>query len=332
MATLDLVIDLGTSNTTIFQKGVGIVLKEPTVAVVAKGKSYSLKFSGLKAKTLNGKLVSNNQMLCPVKEGAIINPEIAALLIEDYMRKILPDSYLYTRINALVPVPCGLTLAERRFVETTFQKARINDVTIIDSPLCAYQSAGRISELVVDIGGGTTEVACVGQGGIINGCSLNIAGDALSLAISEMIERKYLLSIGIFDAEKLKHQIASLYENDMATGEITGRDLTNGYPKSSQITASDIREAIIPLVDKIIEVIKTMINLVPPEVSADLYKKGIAILGGTAQLPGLAEYISSKINMQTTVVTDPSNAVCSGAGRLLDNKKMLADLLSLKSI
>lgn len=332
MLGCELVIDVGSSFVTVYQKGLGIVLKEPSVAiVVANGKKTVMKAVGTKARKLIGKTVGVEQIVYPFKEGAVVNGDVALLMMKDFVSRVVPEGVFKQKITALIPVCCGLSLAERRAYDTLFSKLGFSESIVVDSPNTVARLIPENSGLVINVGASVTEFAIVASTGIINGCSLNIAGDNFTDAVLEYLEESCALKVGFYTAERIKHTIMSLYPSDTSMCEVTGRDYL-GSPKTVTLHASDLYPAASKLCDNIVEVARTMLSYLPPEMTEDVINKGIFIYGGSAELPGLKEYLEKNLSLTVNVIPDCSNAVATGGAKLLADRAALNEILDLKNL
>lgn len=331
MAIIDLGIDMGSCNTTIYQQGFGVVLKEPTAVAIRKERKAEVIASGAKAKKLLGKVSANTQVIFPVRDGVIINTEAATLLLKKFIARLLPEAVVKPRIRALASIPCGLSLAERKAYETVMQKAGINEVTFIETPVA-------ISRLVPDggifviMGGGVTDVALVSNNEIIDGASVNIAGEAINNAITDFLYEKQNVKIGQATTEKIKLAIASLYANDTSNIEVIGRDAETGGQRSFLITAKEVCDLIEPLLKKITDMIAAMVTYAPTDVSETMTERGIYICGGSATLPGLCEYVANLTKLKVTLLEDAPSSVITAIGTLVNERDKLAEFLKLSKI
>ncbi len=331
MAIIDLAIDMGSCNTTIYQQGYGIVLKEPTAVAIRKERKAEVVASGTKAKRLLGKVSANTQVIFPVRDGVIINTEAATLLLKKFLSRLMPDIVVKPRIRALVSISCGLSLAERKAYETVMQKAGINEITFIESPIAISRLIPEGGVFVV-MGGGVTDVALVSNNEIIDGASVNIAGDAINNAISDFLYEKQNVKIGQATTEKIKIAIASLYANDTANIEVIGRDADTGAQRSFLITAKEVCDLIEPLLKKITDMVAAMITYAPTEVSEYMTERGIYVCGGSSLLPGLCEYMANLTKLKVTLLDDAQSCVINALGTLVNEREKLADFLKLSKI
>ena len=332
MLNCELVVDAGSGYVTIYQKGLGVVLKEPAIAIVVPGaKKLSLKAAGTKAKKLIGKTVGLEQVVYPFKAGSIVNHEVALLMMKDFVARIADGGALRHKITALIPVCSGLSLAERRAYETLFSRLGFSEVILVDSPNTAARLIPENSGLVINVGSSVTEFAIVAQTGIINGCSVDLAGDEYTQLVLEHLEQTCGLKVGFFTAERIKHTIMSLYPGDTSLCEVTGRDYL-GSPKTITLHSGDLYDKAAALTDNIVEVTRTMLSYLPPEMTEDVINKGIYLYGGSAELAGLKEYLEKALSLTVNVLPDPSNVVVTGGAKLLSARDVLGDILDLKNL
>lgn len=331
MSVIELAIDIGTSYITIFQRGKGVVFKEPTVAIGAKRKNkLELTETGLDAKKALLSSLGNAQVIFPIRESIVVHQEAAGLLMKSFIKKLIPERLFKPTIKALVMVSSSLTVVERRAVEQMLTRSGIKEVMMVESPLALLAYTNSVGGLFVDIGGGTTDVAGVTRRGIAAGSTVNIAGCLLNTKIIDYIADKYGLKIGEFTAENLKVNVGSMYDNDVNFMSINGRDRLNGEARMLEATAKDVKKAVVPAIDSLIEVIKNAADTCPPELATEIRKKGVFICGGTAKMPGLTEYISVRLDLPVTELVDITEAVAIGGGRLIDDRSLLNSLLNLK--
>lgn len=319
----DMGIDLGTANTLVFVKGKGVVLREPSVVAINNVSKKPLAV-GSEAKLMIGRTPGNIVAIRPLKDGVIADFDVAHIMIKSLIEKsVSKASFKSPRI--IVCYPSGVTEVEKRAIEEATKLAGARDVVLMEEPMAAAIGAGLpVSEptgsMIVDIGGGTTEVAIISLGGIVTSKSLRVAGDELDQSIIAYIKREFNLMIGERTAEQIKMEIGSAYkveeEKDM---EIKGRDLVTGLPKTILVTEVQIREALREPIGSIIEAIKTTLEKTPPELAADIMEKGIMLAGGGALLKGLDVLITRETNMPVHIAEAPLDCVVLGAGRALED-------------
>jgi len=327
MFSNDLALDLGTANTLIYVKGKGIVCSEPSVVAINNDTKEILAV-GSEAKSMLGRTPANIVAIRPMKDGVISNFEVTEKMLRYFITKV-NNKKSFVRPRIIVAVPSGVTQVEKRAVKDSAIQAGAREVYIVEEPMAAAIGAGLpIQEpsgnMIVDIGGGTTEVAVISLSGIVYANSVRVGGDEMDEAIVNYIKRNYNLLIGTSTAEKIKMEIGSAYrlEEEMSI-EIKGRDLLNGIPKTVEITDSEIREALSDAVSKIVDAVKSALEKTPPELSADIVDRGIVLSGGGALLKGLDKKLAEETGLPIIVADDPLKAVAYGAGKVLDELDLL---------
>jgi len=327
MFSNDLAIDLGTANTLIYVKGKGIILSEPSVVAIKKGTNQVLKV-GREAKEMLGRTPGSIVAIRPLKDGVIADFDVTEQMIRAFILKSHNRKAL-VRPRVIVGVPSGITQVEKRAIRDSCDQAGAREVYLIEEPMAAAIGAGLpvqepSGSMIVDIGGGTTEVAVISLSGIVYSQSVRIAGDEMDEAITQYLKRKYNLLIGERTSENIKIQIGSAYPFDEPRKmEIKGRDLVDGIPKTLTINDSDIREALHDPVFSIVDAVKTALERTPPELSADIAEKGIVLAGGGALLHGLDTLISLETHLKVRVADDPLSCVVLGTGKVLDELDLL---------
>ncbi|MBP5303749.1 MAG: rod shape-determining protein [Clostridia bacterium] len=322
MFSNDVGIDLGTANTLVFIRGKGIVLREPSVVAVDVKKSEVLAV-GQEAKDMIGRTPGSISAVRPLKDGVIADFEVTAEMLRYFIRVAVKPT-LFKRTRLIVCIPSGVTEVERRAVEDAARQAGARDVELIEEPMAAAIGADlKVDDaagcMVVDIGGGTSEVAVISRGDIVASCSVRTAGDDFDEAIVSYIKKKYNLLIGERTAENVKIEIGSAfpYENE-GEMEIKGRNLLDGLPKNIVITADEVREALSDPVTTIVDAIRATLETTPPELSADIIDNGIMLTGGGALLRGLDTLISRETGMPVHVAENPLDCVVNGTGKCLE--------------
>jgi len=321
----DLAIDLGTANTLVYVKGKGIVCAEPSVVAVHKDARGMRKVLavGREAKEMLGRTPANIEAIRPMKDGVIADFEITEAMLRYFIRKVHNRRTL-VRHRIIICVPFGITEVERRAVRESAECAGAREVFLIDEPMAAAIGAGLpITEpsgnMIVDIGGGTTEVAVISLAGIVYSKSVRVAGDKMDEAIIQYLKRKYNLLIGERTAEQIKIQIGSAYPNgEIKTMEIKGRDLVAGVPRIMEINSEEVRESIAEPVLAIVEAVKVALERTPPELAADIVDKGIVLAGGGALLSQIDVLLREETGLPVTIAEDPLSAVVYGTGKALD--------------
>ncbi|MFS0727362.1 rod shape-determining protein [Paenibacillus sp. 1P07SE] len=323
--TKDLGIDLGTANTLVFVKGKGIVVREPSV-VALRTDTKTIEAVGEQAKKMIGRTPGNIRAIRPMKDGVIADFETTATMIKYFIKQAQKERSMFPRHpNVMVCVPSGITAVEKRAVEDATKQAGAREAYTIEEPFAAAIGADLpvwepTGSMVVDIGGGTTEVAVISLGGIVTSRSIRIAGDEMDEAIIQYIKRMYNLMIGERTAEQLKMDLGSALTSDkQETMEIRGRDLVSGLPKTLTVTADEITEALTDTVNSIVDAVKVTLEKCPPELSADIMDRGIVLTGGGALLRNLDKLLARETGMPVIVSEHPLDCVAIGTGRALDN-------------
>jgi rod shape-determining protein MreB len=325
LLSVDMGIDLGTANTLVCIEGEGIVLNEPSVVAVRKGTNRVLNGAiGIAAKEMLGKTPGNIVAIRPLKDGVIADFDVTQAMLSYFIRKVQKRTYLY-KPRVVVAVPTGITAVERRAVVNSAERAGARRVYLIEEPIAAGMGLGLpimdpVGSMVVDVGGGTTEVAVISLGGIVTSESIRIAGDEMDDAITQYLKRTYNLMVGELTAERIKMEIGSAYPLDEErVMAVKGRDLMAGLPRKVEITSQEIREALREPVGAIIEAIKMTLERTAPELAADLVDRGLTLCGGGALLRGLDKVIAQETGLPVTVDSDPLTAVARGTGVFLEN-------------
>ena len=331
MFTCDIGIDLGTANTLVYMKGRGIIIREPSVvAVDARTDELRVRCVGHEAKAIIGAAPNSILAVRPLKDGVIADFDITAAMLQSFIRQAC-GSRLFVRPRVVICVPSGVTEVERRAVRQAAAKAGARQVTVIEEPMAAAIGAGLptaepVGSMIVDIGGGTAEVAVIGLSGIVASRSVRCAGDALDQSITSFIKRKYNLLVGERTAEQIKLEIGSACppdptdtEHGETTMEIKGRNLVDGLPKDILIRSEEVREAMNENLMRIVEAIKDTLECTPPELSSDIIDRGIMLSGGGALLRGLDTLIQNETGIEVHIAEAPLDCVALGAGAVLDH-------------
>lgn len=334
LATRDMAIDLGTANTLVYVRGQGIVLNEPSV-VAMNTRNNTAVAVGLEAKRMIGRTPSHIQAIRPLREGVIADFDITERMLRYFIKQVQPRRWARPRI--IVCVPSGITGVERRAVEEAAYHAGARRAYTIEEPMAAaigvdlpvHEPAGSV---IVDIGGGTTEVAVISLGGIVVARSARTGGDELDEAIVDWVKKEYNLLLGERTAEQLKMAIGSAWPfSDEPNAEIRGRDLITGLPKTVIITAAEVREALEEHIQRIVDTIKYCLDKTPPELAADVMDRGIVITGGGALLRGLDVRIANETGTPVVTADRPLHSVVLGSGRCLEDFDILEDILTTTS-
>ena len=331
MFTCDIGIDLGTANTLVYMKGRGIIIREPSVvAVDARTDELRVRCVGHEAKAIIGAAPNSILAVRPLKDGVIADFDITAAMLQSFIRQAC-GSRLFVRPRVVICVPSGVTEVERRAVRQAAAKAGARQVTVIEEPMAAAIGAGLptaepVGSMIVDIGGGTAEVAVISLSGIVASRSVRCAGDALDQSITSFIKRKYNLLVGERTAEQIKLEIGSACppdptdtEHGETTMEIKGRNLVDGLPKDLLIRSEEVREAMNENLMRIVEAIKDTLECTPPELSSDIIDRGIMLSGGGALLRGLDTLIQNETGIEVHIAEAPLDCVALGAGAVLDH-------------
>lgn len=331
MFTCDIGIDLGTANTLVYMKGRGIIIREPSVvAVDVRTDELRVRCVGHEAKAIIGAAPNSILAVRPLKDGVIADFDITAAMLQSFIRQAC-GSRLFVRPRVVICVPSGVTEVERRAVRQAAAKAGARQVTVIEEPMAAAIGAGLptaepVGSMIVDIGGGTAEVAVISLSGIVASRSVRCAGDALDQSITSFIKRKYNLLVGERTAEQIKLEIGSACppdptdtEHGETTMEIKGRNLVDGLPKDILIRSEEVREAMNENLMRIVEAIKDTLECTPPELSSDIIDRGIMLSGGGALLRGLDTLIQNETGIEVHIAEAPLDCVALGAGAVLDH-------------
>ena len=322
----DVGIDLGTANTLVYMKGKGIIMREPSVVAVDT-KTDEVRCVGGEAKAVIGRTPGSIVAVRPLKDGVIADFDITANMLENFLKKACGNS-MFSRPRVVICIPSGVTEVERRAVREATLKAGARQVSVIEEPMAAAIGAGLpISEptgsMIVDIGGGTAEIAVISLGGIVASRSVRMAGDMFDQAIIAFIKRKYNLLVGERTAEQIKIEIGSACPQDPETSmEIKGRNLVDGLPKDILIRSEEVRDAMSECLLRIVEAIKDTLECTPPELSSDIIDRGIMLSGGGALLRGLDTLIQNETGIDVHIAEAPLDCVALGAGAVLDNPEL----------
>lgn len=323
----DLAMDLGTANTLVYAKGKGIVLREPSVVAVHASSGQVLAV-GMEAKKMLGRTPGNIEAIRPMRDGVIANFEITEAMIRSFIQKVHNRKAL-VRPRIIIAVPSGITQVEKRAVRDSAESAGAREVYLIEEPMAAAIGVGLpvqepLGNMIVDIGGGTTEVAVISMSGVVYSKSIRVAGDEMDEAIINYVKKKYNLLIGERTAEEIKIKIGAVHPTgNNETLEGKGRDLVNGIPKTLLILEDEVREALSETINMIIDVVKLALERTPPELAADIVDKGIVLAGGGSMIKGLDDLLREETGLPITVAEDPLSAVVLGSGKVLDEIEFL---------
>lgn len=332
MFSKDIGIDLGTANTLVYMKGKGIIIREPSVVAVDT-RTDTVKCVGQEAKDVIGRTPGSIVAVRPLKDGVIADFDITVSMLQEFIRRAVNKS-MFSRPNVVICIPSGVTEVERRAVRDGATKAGAKRVSIIEEPMAAAIGAGLpvaepTGSMVVDIGGGTSEVAVISLGGIVTAKSVRVGGDEFDASIIDYIKKKYNLLIGERTAENIKIQIGSAYPlEEEVTMDVKGRNLLNGLPQNITIASDEIREALAEPVSRVLDAIRVTFEKTPPELAADVIDQGVTLTGGGALLRGLDKLINEETGMPVNIAEDPLDCVAKGAGSVLDHFDKLGDVLT----
>jgi rod shape-determining protein MreB len=326
----DLAIDLGTANTLVYAKGKGVVLSEPSIVAINKV-TNNVEAVGKEAKEMLGRTPGNIVAIRPMKDGVIANFEVTEKMLQHFIRKA-HNGRTWVSPRVIIGIPSEITQVERRAVEDSAYRAKASEVYLVEEAVAAAIGAGLpITEphgnMVVDIGGGTTDIAVLSLGGVVYAKAVRTAGDAMDTAVADFVKRKYNLLIGERTAEEIKIELGSAFPlGESLSMEVRGRNIVEGIPKTISITDSEIREALEPCVGAIVNAVRVALERTPPEVSADIIDRGIVLTGGGALLKNLDERLKVETGLSVFIADDPLTSVALGAG------KMLSDFALLKRV
>jgi len=327
----DIGIDLGTANTLVFVRGIGIVLNEPSVVAteVTTGRVVAV---GAAAKQMLGRTPDDIRAVRPLRDGVIADFEITEKLLSDFIRRVVRHRYLM-KPKIVISVPSGITEVEKRAVRDSAENAGAREVYLIQEPMAAAIGVGLpVDEasgiMVIDVGGGTSEIAVIALSGIVNNKSIRIAGDEMNEAIVLYLKKNYNILIGELTAEEIKIRIGSAFPLDREESmEIKGRDLIAGVPKTMKLSSVQVREALTEPVDAIVEAVRQSLERTPPELSSDILDRGIVLTGGGALLRGLDKRLRQETNLPVNVADDPLTCVVRGTGHVLENMAQYSKVL-----
>lgn len=317
----DIGIDLGTANTLVFVKGKGIVLREPSVVAVHRDTGEVIEV-GAAAKRMVGRTPGHIIAVRPLRDGVIADFDVTQMMLRSFIKRSIKGLSVF-RPRVVICVPAGVTPVEKRAVRDAAMSAGAGEVHIIEEPMAAAIGAGLpvtdpVGNMVVDIGGGTSEVAVISLGGIVTSQSIRVGGDEMDEAIISYIKKTYNLLIGDRSAEDTKINIGSAFPGDETTLDVRGRDLVTGLPKTVTLTSEEVREALSEPVSIIVDAVKATLESTPPELAADIMDRGIVMTGGGSLLKGLDKLISQETGMPVLLADDPLTCVVMGAGMTFD--------------
>lgn len=329
----DIAVDLGTANTLVYVKGEGIVLNEPSVVAVEKG-TRKIKGIGLEAKRMLGRTPEGIEAVRPLKDGVIADVDVTELMLRHFLKTVTAKRIFRIKPRVVVGVPSGITELERRAVRSSAVAAGAKVVYMVAEPMAAAIGVGLpvdtpTGNMVIDIGGGTTEIAVIALSGIVSNTSIRVGGDELDSAIVTFLRKNYNLLIGEPTAEAIKLQIGSAFNSgDEREMEVKGRDLVSGIPKTVRVHSQEVRECIQEPIQQIVEAVRQTLEITPPELASDIVDRGVVMTGGGALLRGLDQLLQHETNLPIHVDEEPLTCVVRGAGRILDDLDKFRNVLT----
>ena len=330
----EIAVDLGTANTLVLVKGEGVVLDEPSVAAV-ETLTGAVKSIGLEAKRMLGRTPEGILAVRPLKDGVIANFGVAEKMLRHFLRTVISRRFLRVKPRLIVSVPSCITEVERRAVRDSARSAGVKDVRMVAEPMAAAIGVGLpvdapSGSMVIDIGGGTTEIAVIALSGIVADASIRVAGDELDRAILQFMRKNYNLLIGEPTAESVKIRVGSAIplEQELMM-EVKGRDLVSGLPKTVTVHSEEVREAIQEPILRIVNAVRRALEVTPPELASDLVDRGVLLTGGGALIRGLDMLIGHEVGLPVHIADDPLTCVVRGTGQILDQPERFADVLTV---
>ncbi|MBI4545550.1 MAG: rod shape-determining protein [Gemmatimonadetes bacterium] len=320
----DIAVDLGTANTLVYVKGEGIVLNEPSVVAIERG-TYRIKGIGLEAKRMLGRTPEGIVAVRPLKDGVIADVDITEIMLRHFLRAVTSNRLFRIKPRVIVGVPSGITELERRAVRSSAAAAGAKEVYMVAEPMAAAIGVGLpvdtpTGNMVIDIGGGTTEIAVIALNGIVSNTSIRVAGDEIDNAIVTFLRKNYNLLIGEPTAEAIKIQVGSAFNSGQEREmEVKGRDLVSGIPKVVRVHSQEIRECIQEPVQQIVDAVRRALEITPPELASDIVDRGMVMTGGGALIRGLDLLLAHETDLPIHVDDEPLTCVVRGAGRILDD-------------
>lgn len=327
-------LKLGSTVTTIFKQGEGLVLKEPSlIATVGHLKNREIKAIGKDAKRLQGRTSGNISIISPINSGVITDSEMATEMLKGFLKKIFPRTFVKPNIKALLCVPLGITINEKKVFEKVCYNAGIADVTLIPAVICSaigenIPISTSVGKLVVNIGGGCTNIAAIGMNSIITGINISVGGSNINTAIEKYINERFNLSISDGTSERVKHEISCLLENNTSQTEVQGLDLATKEPKSVIVTSKDIYPILAHYFGLIADAIASVIATCPPDIANDISHDGIYVFGGHSQIAGVSRFLRDKLNLKINI-SENAKVDIFGAAKLLDNPTEYHELIKL---
>ena len=335
MARLDIALNLGTSFTSIFVSGNGIVLHEPSViAYFDDGGRRRMRAVGSEAYNMMGRSPEKTKTVCPILDGMIKDADACADMLSEFIKKILPESYIIKpKIRCVLGVPTGITVDERETYEEVLMRAGVDDISMVNSILLSaigvdMPVSSGYGGLITSIGGGSTEIAVLSLCGIITGCSINIGGDMIDRALMDVISGLYRLNVGRTTVRQVKEKICSLIRNDCAAMSASGIDIETKNICTRSLSSDELYDAVADYYKDIIAAVEGVINSCSPTIAAEIQKNGIVVVGGGAKIPGLAQLMKKTLNLKVLIPQEAPYAATLGGGRLLSDPFLLGDILA----
>ena len=330
----EIAVDLGTANTLVLVKGEGVVLNEPSVAAV-ETLTGAVKSIGLEAQRMLGRTPEGILAVRPLKDGVIANFSVAEKMLRHFLRTVITRHFLRVKPRLIVSVPSCITEVERRAVRDSARSAGVKDVRMVAEPMAAAIGVGlpvdaATGSMVIDIGGGTTEIAVIALSGIVADASIRVAGDELDRSILHFMRKNYNMLIGEPTAESVKIRLGSAIplEEELSM-DVKGRDLVSGLPRTVTVRSEEVREAIQEPILRIVNAVRRALEITPPELSSDLVDRGVLLTGGGALVRGLDLLIAHEVGLPVRIADDPLTCVVRGTGQILDQPERFADVLTL---
>ena len=334
--TSDIAVWLGTPNTSIFMPGSGIVLCEPSViAYNGDPAARKVKAVGKEAAAMEGRTPERVTVVRPLEEGLISNADACKDMLTAFLMKVIVPGVFGPKIRAIVGIPVGLSMEERRIYDDVFAKAGCTHAIMIENALLSAIGAGmpvhtHKNGLIVDIGGGMTEIAVVSLGTIVNGCSMNVGGDMMDKALRDFIMGKYDIDLGFDTIKRIKSRIGSLYSNDKRSLIVSGTDTATRSPANIRVRATDVMDALMPYYLRIADAVDSILQVLPPEAAADIGSDGVHITGGAGKILGLDKLFFGKLNLPVVIHDEGEYATVLGGGKLLENSVLLSEVLGTR--
>lgn len=335
MAKMDIALDLGTSFTSVFVMGNGIVLHEPSViAYFDDGSKKRMRAVGSEAYYMMGRAPEKTKIVCPVMDGAIKDSEACADMLSEFVRKILPKSYVFKpRIRCIVGVPMGVTVADREMYEGVLMRAGIDEITMVNSVMLAaigtdMPISSNFGGLIATVGGGVTEIAILSLCGIVSGYGINIGGDMIDRALMDRVSGKYKINIGRTAVRGVKEKVCSLIRNDCASTVVSGIDVETKNIRSQSVAAHELYGVVYDYYKNIADAIESVINSSTPTVAAEIQRTGMSVVGGGAKIPGLRALFNKLLRINVNIPNDAEYSTVLGGGKLLSDDELLYDIIS----